>query len=136
MSHAIIALKKAARDALTADAALTALLGGPRVHDEAPRAGEPPYAVLSEARSRDLSTNSGRAQEVTLGLAIWSRQGGTREALAIAARIETLLDGQALMLLPGFRLVSLSQTGTESRRPSRTEAYSCITRFRAYIEII
>ena len=133
MSHPLIALKKAARDALLADASLSALLGGLKIYDEAPRDAQAPYIVFGESGARDVSTNTGRASEVRLDIRVWSKHGGTREALAVAGRIETLLDGAAFVLT-GFRLVNLAHVSTESRRPNRAEAYSAQVRLRAYIE--
>ena len=42
MASASAALRVAIHDALSGDGALTALLGGPKIYDEPPRAAEPP----------------------------------------------------------------------------------------------
>ena len=70
------ALRAAVHDALAADAALTALLGGPKVYDEPPRAAAFPYVTLGEARIADFSTGTRAGEEHQLTLHAWSRQGG------------------------------------------------------------
>ena len=68
MSTAAAALRAAIHDALVADGALTALLGGPKVYDEPPKAAAFPYVTLGEARVEDFSTGerSGRGASAHL----------------------------------------------------------------------
>ena len=80
MSTAAVALRAAIYDALVADAALNALLGGPRVYDEVPRAAAFPYVTLGECRILDWSTGTEPGEEHQLTLHAWSRQGGHAEA--------------------------------------------------------
>ena len=56
MPTASVALRAAIHDALTADAALTALLGRPEIYDEPPASASFPYVTLGEARVTDFST--------------------------------------------------------------------------------
>ena len=56
------ALRAAIHDALIADAALTGLLGGPKVYDEPPRNAAFPYVTLGETRIADFSTGSEAAR--------------------------------------------------------------------------
>jgi len=86
MSTAAVALRAAIHQALSADSALSALLGGAKVYDEPPRAAAFPYVTLGEARVADFSTGSDKVQEHQLTVHGWSRQGGHREAHLIAAR--------------------------------------------------
>ena len=56
MASADIALRKAIRDVLLADAALVDLLGGPRVYDAPPRNAQKPCVIFARSRSRADST--------------------------------------------------------------------------------
>ena len=49
------ALRAAVHDALVADAALTTMLGGPKIYDEPPRSATFPYITLGETRIADFS---------------------------------------------------------------------------------
>jgi hypothetical protein len=94
------ALRAAVHDVLTANAALTALLGGPKVYDEPPRSIAFPYVTLGETRIADFSTGSEAGQESALEhqltLHAWSRQGGQKEAhLNRPAAHEAVLSGSA-----------------------------------------
>ena len=75
-----------------ADAALNAVLGGPKIYDEPPRAAAFPYVPLGETRVNDYSTGDGPGEEHQLTLHAWSRQGGTREAHLIAGTLLAALD--------------------------------------------
>ena len=58
MSTAAVALRAAIHDALAADGALTALLGGPKIYDEPPNGAAFPYVTLGDARVSDFSTGA------------------------------------------------------------------------------
>ena len=76
MPSAHTALRSAIHDALVADTALSAALGGSHVYDEPPRNAAFPYVTLGEARIVDASADGGPTQEHQLTLHAWSRQGG------------------------------------------------------------
>ena len=65
-ASSVVSLRKALHAALAADAALAALLGGARIHDEAPRGAEPPYLTFGDARARDWSTGTDKGAEHAL----------------------------------------------------------------------
>lgn len=132
-SHPFLALQKALLARLAGDAALSALLGGPRIHAEPPRAAEPPYVGLSESRTNDWSTVSDRGHEHLFTLSVWSRQPGIREALAVAGRIEELLE-DADLALEGHRLVNLRLLSQEFRREGRDGTRRVALRLRAVTE--
>lgn len=50
MTSASVALRAAIHDALIADTALSAVLGGSHIYDEPPRGAVFPYITLGEAR--------------------------------------------------------------------------------------
>ena len=133
MTSPVLSLRAAIRARLVADAALVALLGGPKVHDEPPRAAEPPYVTFADVQARDWSTGGDRGHEQRLGLSVWSRQGGDREALTIADRVATLLD-DADLTPAGHRLVNLRVTAQEVARPDRAGLRRVTLRLRAVTE--
>lgn len=57
MPTAAVALRAAIHDALVADSALAALLGGARIYDEPPESAAFPYVTLGECRIADWSTS-------------------------------------------------------------------------------
>lgn len=133
--NAIAALKVAVRTHLIGDAGLVALLGGTRVFDEVPRGQATPYVVFAAAAARENGTSSDRGHIVELTLDIWSRQGGAKEALAVAERLETLLDDAALTLA-GHRLITLRVASAETRRQPERDLTRASLRLRAVTEVI
>lgn len=131
----IVSLRKAIRDALLADAALTGMLAGARVFDEAPRGTEPPYVTFGDARTRDWSTAGGRGAEHFVVLDVWSQQRGEREALSIAARVQDLLDDVSLTLAD-HHLVNLRFQQVETRRENQGRFTRASLRFRAATETL
>jgi hypothetical protein len=133
MSTAAAALRAAIHDALIADGALSALLGGPKVYDEPPRAAAFPYVTLGEARVSDFSTGSEPGEEHQLTLHAWSRQGGHREAHLIAGALLQALD-DAPLNLADHRLVNLRFAVADVRREADGRTYHALVRFRAMTE--
>jgi len=128
-----LALRGAVFQRLAGDAALAALLGGPRIYDEPPRAALPPYVVLVEIETRDLSGDAAPAHEHVFALEVWSRQGGLSEALKAADRVVRLVDGAALAL-DGFRLATLAWSTTNAQRIADNDLRRAAIRFRAVTE--
>ena len=133
MSSAVIALRKAVRLRLAGDAALVALLGGPKVYDTAPRDALTPYVTFGEALARDLSTSVYPGLEHILTLHVWSTQGGAREGLTIADRVIALLDDAALTL-DAHRLVNLRFTSLETVHEDVGRFVRVTLKFRAVTE--
>jgi hypothetical protein len=133
MSTAAAALRAAIHDALAADGALSALLGGPKVYDEPPRAVAFPYVTLGEARVSDFSTGSEPGEEHQLTLHAWSRQGGHREAHLIAGALLQALD-DAPLSVADHRLVNLRFATADVRREADGRTYHALVRFRAMTE--
>ena len=71
MSTAAAALRAAIHDALVADGALTALLGGPKVYDEPPQSADFPYVTLGEARIADFSAG-GVTRSYAAVMTLWA----------------------------------------------------------------
>ena len=126
-------MRAAIHDALIADGALTALLGGPKIYDEPPRAAAFPYVTLGEARVSDFSAGSERGDEHQLTLHAFSRQGGHREAHLIAGALLQALD-DAPLSPDGHRLVNLRFAVADVRREADGRTYHALVRFRAVTE--
>ncbi len=133
MSNAAVSLRGAIHDALAADTALTALLGGARIYDEVPRAAAFPYVTLGEARVSDYSACEAPSEEHQLTLHAWSRQGGHREAHMIAGALLQALD-DAPLSLDGHHLVNLRFALADIRREADGRTYHALVRFRAVTE--
>jgi len=120
MMDAVIAVRRAIQAHLLADEALLALLGGPRIHDEPPRAAAGPYIVHGDVEARDWSTGTEAGCEQRLSILVWAGRGGeSAAALAIAARLAARLH-DAQLEPAGHRLVQLRQTGLDLRRDGKT----------------
>jgi hypothetical protein len=130
---ASVALRAAIHDALSADNALVAVLGGPKIYDEPPRAAVFPYVTLGEARIADFSTDSGPSEEHQLTLHAWSRQGGHQEAHAIAGVLLQALD-DAPLTLTDHQLVNFRFAVADVRREADGRTYHALVRFRAVTE--
>jgi hypothetical protein len=133
MSTAATALRAAIHDALVADGALTALLGGPKVYDEPPKGAVFPYVTLGDARASDFSTASDPGEEHRFTLHAWSRQGGHREAHMIAGALLQALD-DAPLAPDGCHLVNLRFSVADIRREADGRTYHALVRFRAVTE--
>lgn len=133
MSHPILALRTAVRALLVADPALTTLLGGPRIYDEAPRGAEPPYVTFGEASAKDWSAGSLNGRQHALALVAWSSQGGDAELLAILERIAALAADPPLAL-DGHRLVLLRVAAEETARPDKAGIRRAVIRLAALTE--
>lgn len=133
MSDSATALRAAIHDALNADAALTAMIGGPKIYDEPPLSPAFPYVTLGEARVSDFSTGTEAGAEHQLTLHAWSRQGGHREAHEIAGALLQALD-DAPLTLSGHRLVNMRFSVADIRREADGRTYHALVRFRAVTE--
>jgi hypothetical protein len=127
------ALLQAIHQRLSADVALTGMIGPDGIRDRLlPRAALP-CIVFGDMETRDFSTSTEHGEEHLLTLEIWSEGEGRRQAQTIAGLVRSLLDDAALTL-DGFSLVSLLQTGVRARREPKTRFYGAEMRFRAVTE--
>jgi hypothetical protein len=133
MSDAAGALRAAIFEALSADSALAAVLGGARIHDAPPRGAAFPYVTLGEMRLANMAAGEASLIEHTLTLHAWSREGGHREAHAIAGALLGALD-DAPLALRGHRLVNLRFALADIRREADGRTYHAWVRFRAVTE--
>ncbi len=126
-------LQKAIRQALAADAGLTALIGGARVFDDAPRDAPFPYVTFGQSTIQDWSTGSEDGDEHLITLHVWSRAAGRRETHEIMGALRAAL-GAAALAPVGHRVVNLRYEFGEARRDPDGETYHGIVRYRAVTE--
>lgn len=130
---ASLALRAAIHGALSADAPLTSLLGGAKIYDQPPRSAAFPYVTLGEARVADFSTGDAPGEEHQITLHGWSRQGGHKEAHAIAGALLQALD-DAPLALADHTLVNFRFSVADVRREADGRTYHALVRFRAVTE--
>jgi hypothetical protein len=135
MPTASWALQKALHAALTSDAPLLALLGGPRIWDDVPRGAAFLYVTFGPTATRDWSTGGEPGEEHVVTLHVWSRAAGSKEVQEIAGAIRAALHDRALVL-EAHRLVNLRQESAETRREADEEGYRGSVRLRAVTEPI
>lgn len=133
MTSSSLELQKSIHLALSADAGVTALLGGAKVYDDIPRAVEPPYLAIGESSVRDWSTGSEPGEEHVLTLHVWSRAAGKKETYEILHAVRQALHDAALAV-SGHRLVNLRHEFTDARREPDGETYHGLVRYRAVTE--
>jgi hypothetical protein len=130
-------LQQAVFAALTADAALTALLGANRIYDDVPQGSALPYLALGQTSVRDWSTggdpgtDSGTEHSFTVHA--WSKARGKKEAHEILAAVRAALHDQPLALT-GHRLINLRHETSDVRRDPDGETVHGLARFRAVTE--
>ena len=128
--HPALALQKAMIARLRDDAVLTALLGGPHVHDRPPRRAPLPHVVLHEIETRAWDTFRHRGHEHKVTFHIWSEHGGKRRAYEIIARMDELLD-DAPLALDGHHLVNLRTIFWTALQARRERLFQGVMRLRA-----
>jgi hypothetical protein len=131
----VIALRKAIRTHLIADASLVTLLGGEKIFDEVPHDQVPPYVVFGDVQMRELDSLSQTGAEHFLLLHVWSLERGLRQALEIADNLVTLLDETALSL-EGHHLVGLRFQSLETKREEKGRFARASLRLRAVTEAL
>lgn len=126
-------LQAAIHARLAADAALAGLLGGARVHDTPPRAAAIPYVALGAWATRPFDTAEAAASEHRFEIRVVSRQGGRREATAIAERVAAVLE--ATPPLPaGHRLANLRLVARTVGEGGDGRSFAAVMVFRAVTE--
>lgn len=136
MTSPVLALRRAILDAAGADTELCTLMGGAlRLYDEPPRGTEPVYALFSDMRATDWSTDQDRGHEQDIGIVIWSERGGAWTALSVAERFDAILDDASLPL-DGHRLVNLRVTELSSGRDKDSGLTRVSLRVRAVTEAV
>jgi len=133
MASASWALQQSIFAALTGDAALVNLLGGPRVYDDVPVRAEFPFVTFAQSSERDWSTGTEAGEEHIYTLHVWSRAHGRKETQEIIDALRGALHDQSLSLT-GYRLVNMRHEISDSRREADGETFHGIVRYRAVTE--
>jgi hypothetical protein len=118
---------------LTADAALTALLGAGRIFDDVPQGTPLPYVTFGHASQRDWSTGTEEGTEHLVIVHVWSAARGKKQAHEILGAVRSALHDRPLSLA-GHSLVNLRHEHSEARRASDGETIHGLARFRAITE--
>jgi hypothetical protein len=128
-----IALQTALYTALTTNADLTTLLGGPRVYDDAPQATTFPYITFGQSIVRDAATSTEPGDEHIVTIHVWSRAPGRRETQSILDQIRSLVHDRALTLT-NHRLINIRHEFSDIRRDPDGETLHGLLRLRAVTE--
>lgn len=127
------ALMQAVFAQLSADAALTALIGQDRIFDRPVTKAKPPYVLFGPAETRDLAAGGGPAYEHRFSIDAITANEGRRQAEAMGDAIVAALDDARLEPTGAF-LVGLAFERSETARERRTGHIRTRLRFRAVIE--
>jgi Protein of unknown function (DUF3168) len=118
---------------LTADTALTGLLGGAKVHDRPPEGAAMPYVTLGMTRAFDAGTASEKAQEHLFTLHAWSSAGGRKETMTILEALRSRME--SLPVVNGaMRIVAVRLQGEDIVHDPDLRAFHGTLRFRAVTE--
>lgn len=126
-------LQRAVFETLSASAALTALLGGAKIHDHAPAHVAFPYITFGNATLADWSTATEQGSEQIVTLHVWSKGKGKKQVLDIMEAVRGLIDDAALSLA-GHHLVSIRLRTAEARFDDDLAVHHGLMRFRALTE--
>lgn len=136
MSGPVIALRRVIHARLVADSALVALLGGPRIHEEAPRAARGLYALFGDVKAEDWSTGTEQGCDQRLEIVVWGAETTSASAMLEAAdRICDLLH-DASLTLTGHRLINLRHLTCAVERDAKTSLPRTTLGFRAVTEVV
>lgn len=127
------ALQKAVYGALTTNAGVLAVLGGPHIFDHVPRKTAPPYVTFAASMVRDWSSGEAEAHEHTLTMHVWTEARGRKVTAAIQDALRGALH-ERVLVLDGHRLVNLRHEFSEVRRAEDGERLQGLVRFRAVTE--
>ena len=109
---------------------LAALLGGVRIHDEAPPAANFPFITLGQSVIRDWTTGSENGAEQSLTLHVWSPFGGKKRVQDIIEAITAVLSDRPLPLADR-QPVNLRHEFSEVRLDPDGYSFHGIVRYRA-----
>jgi Protein of unknown function (DUF3168) len=128
-----VALQTAVFAALSTSTELTALLGGPRIYDDAPHATAFPYITFGQSVVREASTSTEPGDEHIFTIHTWSRSQGRRETHMILDIIRARLH-DATPTVTDHRVINLRHEFSDTRRDPDGETIHGICRFRALTE--
>jgi hypothetical protein len=127
------ALQRSVFQALAGSSALTMLLGGARVFNDAPQSASFPYVTLGQTVMRDWSTGTEDGAEHSLTLHVWSRACGKKQVHEIIEAILAVLHDRPLVLGDHY-IVNLRHEFSEARLDPDGDTFHGIVRYRAVTE--
>lgn len=130
--QAALELQAALQARLAADPALTAFLGGPKIHDHAPDGAQFPYVTWGAVSAVDWSTASEEGSEILAALHVWTRARGKKEVFAICSAISAAIESAPVSLAQGHLV--LLRVEEEEARYGPAGVHHGIIRLRALIE--
>jgi hypothetical protein len=123
-------LTKAILETLSADAGLTATLGGARVYEQSPKNVASPYVTFGRSSVYDWTTGSEKEDEQLITLHVWSKANGATETLEIMDIMRARL-ADSLLPLDGCKPVRLRLEFSEARYDDDLAIHHGLLRFRA-----
>lgn len=126
-------IQKAVFAALTADAALSALITG--IFDEVPESQPFPYVVVGEATSYTQDTFANRVRSNTLYIHIWSRYKGNEEVLNIQDNVDRILDRSNLVMNGWVTIMCFSEFAETVKDPDGITRHALV-RYRIEVETV
>ena len=127
------ALQRSVYRALAGSSALTTLLGGARIYDDAPQGASFPCITLGQSVIRDWSTGTEHGAEHSLTLHVWSRSGGKKQVHEIIDEIRSVLQDKPLLLTDRY-MINLCHEFSEARLDPEGDTFHGIVRYRAVTE--
>jgi hypothetical protein len=124
-------LQKAVYGKLTASTSLMSQISG--VYDHVPQGTAFPYVALEEIHSEDSSNLAERITRVRLAIGVYTRERGSKTALAIMDEIKVLLH-QAVLTVSGYSFYSCYFAGSELQQLPDGLTYKGKMLFIAYLE--
>ncbi|MFC5385351.1 DUF3168 domain-containing protein [Aquamicrobium segne] len=132
MTAACADVQKAMFEVLSGNAALVALLGGPRIFDRAPTDAAFPYVTFGRTSVFDWSTSTENGLEHLITLHVWSKARGRKENLAILDAVRAAL--AASLVLEEQHLVNFHFVSAEVSFNDDIFIHHGILRLRAVTE--
>ena len=120
MTLSLLDVQKALYAKLNGDATLSAMITG--VYDRVKDGTPFPYVVLGDAVMEDMATQTAAMQRVQVQIEVFSRNGGRKEALEIANRVQLLLHEGSLSI-SGHTLIEMRVSQASSERLSDGMTY-------------
>lgn len=124
---------------LSADAALTALIGSSQVYDFVPEGTAPPYVLIGDDTAIDWGTKTANGWETTVTIHVWDfEKAGRKSAKAILSAIYASLHRQDFTV-SGFNLIQcqceFEQTFQDTTEEGQNDRfYHGVQRYRITIQ--
>lgn len=132
---AAAALLAAIHARLIGDPSVTALLGGPKIHDRTPPDEAFPYVTFGAAASQDWSTGTERGDDHLIIINVWSRSQGKKQVLDIAGALIASLETATLAPV-GHRVVLLRLIKMDANYETGLRGFRATVRFEALTEVL